>query len=576
LDKFFAFRRYLVSCKRVFILGVIAGVISGAASGFGVPYFIKFVFSEVFESGHGAYSSLEIFIIAGQLPGVFLLRGITGYFNQLWMNSCGLTILKGIRLDLFSKIQHLPLAYHDKNRSGDLLSRILSDTTLLQSTLQETANGIFAYPLQVLGAFAYLVYLSVLEKEVIFIVFILLAAPMAMVPVFFVGRRLKKHGLDMQESQGEMTETLSENLDSTTEIRTFNLQDQQISIFDSFLRKLFGKQMKVVKYERMAQPLVEFLASALVAATFVFCYQKAVPLSTFLAIGGVMFMTYDPLKRVFRLYGNIQKCQGAIDRINEILDEPDSIADPEMPVQCGIPDGQISFEDVSFGYQDVPVLKNICTQIKPGSVVALVGPSGAGKSTFAKLIPRLYEITSGSIRIDGTDIRHFTKKNLRDQIAVVSQHPVLFNETLFNNIQIGRPNASREEVYQAARNAHADEFITEFKNGYETMAGERGGQLSGGQRQRIAIARAFLRNSPILILDEATSALDSHSEEEIQKALASLVKGKTVIIIAHRFSTIRLADEILVFENGNLVASGPHDKLYKEDPLYTALYSKQL
>ncbi|MCZ6674262.1 MAG: ABC transporter ATP-binding protein [Verrucomicrobia bacterium] len=576
MDKFFAFRRYLGSCKTVFIWGIIAGFITAIASGAGVPFFIKIVFAKVFESESGTYSALEIFLIAAQLPGVFLLRGFTGYFNQLWMNNCGLTILQRIRSDLFSKIQHLPLAYHDKNKSGDLLSRILSDTTLLQNTLQESANDLFRQPLQVVVAFGMLVYLSIQEKEAIFIVFILLAAPLAMVPVFLVGRRLKKHGRDMQESQGAMTEILSENLESTTEIRTFNLQKQQISIFDNFLQKLFRKQMKVVKYERLAQPLVEFLASALIAATFIFCYQQAVPLSTFLAIGGVMFMTYDPLKRVFRLYGNIQKCQGAIDRINEILHEPDSILDPEMPLRFGIFDGRITFSDVSFGYANVPVLKNISTEIEPGSVVALVGPSGAGKSTFAKLIPRLYEISSGSIQIDGTDIRHFTKQNLRDQIAVVSQHPVLFNDSLFNNILIGRPDATQEEVYQAARDAHAHKFIEGFEKGYDTTAGERGGQLSGGQRQRIAIARAFLRNSPILILDEATSALDSHSEEEIQKALASLVKGKTVIIIAHRFSTIRLADSILVFENGHLLASGNHDQLYQADPLYTTLYNKQL
>ncbi|QXD22805.1 ABC transporter ATP-binding protein/permease [Opitutia bacterium ISCC 51] len=576
MDKFFAFRRYLRSCKGRFLLGIAAGLIMGVSSGFGVPYYIQVVFANVFESASETYSGFEIFFIAAQLPGVFLIRGISGYFNQLWMNHCGLTILKGIRADLFAKIQHLPLAYHDRTKSGDLLSRILSDTTLLQHTLQETANGIFAYPLQVIGAFSYLVFLSIQQKEVVFILFIILTAPLAVVPVLLIGRRLKKHGIDMQESQGEMTEGLSENLDSATEVRTFNLQDQQISIFDRFLQKLFRKQMKVVKYERMAQPLIEFLASALVSVTFIFCYLNEVKLSTFLALGGVMFMTYDPLKRVFRLYGNIQKCQGAINRINESLEEPDSMQDPDRPVQCDIPEGRITFEDVSFGYADVPVIKHLSATIEPGSVVALVGPSGAGKSTFAKLIPRLYEITNGSIQIDGTDIRHFTKKHLRDKIAVVSQHPVLFDDSLFNNILIGRPDATREEVIQAARDAHAHEFIDAFEKGYDTMAGERGGQLSGGQIQRIAIARAFLRNSPILILDEATSALDSHSEEEIQKALASLVVGKTVIIIAHRFSTIRLADDIMVFENGELVASGSHETLYQTDPLYTALYTKQL
>ena len=576
MKDFFAFRRYLSFCKGTFILGLIAGVITGTTSGLGVPVFVKVVFARVWESDPGTYTGLEILFIASWLPAVFLIRGVSGYYNQYWMNFCGLTILRKIREDLFVKIQHLPLAYHDKNKSGDLLSRIISDTTLLQITLQESANDIIRQPLQLLAALGLLIFISIQEKETLYIVFIILSTPLAMIPVYLVGRRLKTRGKEMQEAQSVMTESLSENLDSTTEVRTFNLQEQQIGLFERVLQVLFKAQMKVVKYNRMPQYMGELSSSCLIAVVFVYCYLNEVLFSSFMAIAMVMYMTIDPLKSLFRMYANIQKTQGAMDRINEILVEPDSMVDPDMPVQCGIIDGRITFKDVSFAYEDVPVLKNISTEIEPGKVVALVGPSGAGKSTFAKLIPRLYEISSGSIQIDGTDIRHFTKLNLRDQIAVVSQHPVLFNDSLFNNILIGRPDATEDEVYKAARDAHAHEFIAGFEKGYDTLAGERGGQLSGGQRQRIAIARAFLRSSPILILDEATSSLDSHSEEEIQKALASLVKGKTVIIIAHRFSTIRLADEILVFENGHLIASGPHDQLYQADNLYTTLYNKQM
>ena len=576
MREFFAFRRYLRRCKALFILGLLAGFFAALASGAGVPYFIKIVFAEVFESPDSKYSALEIFLVAAQLPGVFLLRGFCGYFNQYWMNYCGLRVLEGIRKDLFSKIQYLPLAYHDRNKSGDLLSRILSDTTLLQFTLQESANDLFRQPMQVVFAFATLIFLSLQEKDAAIVLLICAGAPMAMIPVFFIGRRLKVRGLQMQEAQAEMTQCLNENLEGATEIRTFNLQDQQISFFDALLRKLFRSQMKVVKYERLTQPLIEFLSAALVAFSFVYCYLKGVPFSTFMALGGVLFMTYDPLKRIFRVYGNIQKCQGAINRVNDILHETDSIRDAENPKPAPRGKSSILFEKVSFAYTEAPVLHGVEVEIPAGQVVALVGPSGAGKSTFAKLIPRLYEVTSGSIRINGTDIREFSKWDLRDHIAIVSQHPVLFNDTLFSNIRLGRENASEEDVYQAARNAFAHSFISELEEGYQTLAGERGDRLSGGQKQRIAIARAFLRNSPILILDEATSALDAQSEEEIQRALNSLVIGKTVIIIAHRFSTIRLADRIFVFDKGRLIANGAHGELYKRSPLYTELYDKQL
>ena len=576
MSEFLAFRRYLKGKSALFFWGLLAGIIFAAASGFGVPFFIKVVFAEVFESERGQYTALEIFLIAAQLPGIFLLRGLSGYFNQFFMSNCALHILKRVREALFSKIQDLPLAYHDKQKSGDLLSRILSDTTLLQDTLQRSAEDLIRAPLQVVISFVALVVISMMYDEVVFIYLVFLTAPVAMIPVFLIGKRLKKWGTLMQESQAEMTNLLSENLDSTSEIRTYNLQSSQIGKFNEQLKHLFHKQMKTIKYQIASQPLVETVTALLISATFVICYLKGVELSTFLAMGGVLFMTYDPLKRIFRLYGNIQKTQGAIHRINAILEENDSTTDPEDPLPFDDCQGEITFSDVTFAYDEAPVLKSATVNIPKGSSVALVGPSGAGKSTFAKLIPRLYEISSGLVKIDGTSIRDVTKKSLRDKIAVVSQHPVLFNDTLFNNIHLGRPDATEQEVYEAARNAFADEFIREMDKGYNTLAGERGERLSGGQRQRIAIARAFLRNAPILILDEATSALDAQSEEAIQNALSKLVKGKTVIIIAHRFSTIRLADSIFVFENGHITATGSHDELYNRNSLYTQLYNKQM
>lgn len=576
MKDFYELRHYLTGKKSIFILGTFAGLIFAISSGLGTPYFIKVVFAEVFESNSDAYSVLEILLIASQLPAIFLVRGISGYYNQFWMNNCALYILQRLREDLFVKIQHLPLAYHDKQKSGDLLSRFLSDTTLIQDTLQRSANDLVRAPMQVFFAFCALVYLSFQNNELTFIYLVFLAAPMAGIPVFLIGKRLKIWGSRMQVSQAEMTDILSENLDSTTEIRTFNLEKNETSKFDKQLNDLFEKQMKTVKYQIMSQPLVETLSAILIAASFVICYIKSVELSTFLAMGFVIYMITEPLKKIFRIYSNVKKTQGAMDRIKEILDEPDTVSDPKKPVPLESCRGDIEFKDISFAYKKAPVLQNVSASIKSGQAIALVGPSGAGKSTFARLIPRLYEVTEGCIEIDGTDIRNFKKDDLRNNIAVVSQKPVLFNDTLFNNIQLGRPGATEEEVYEAAKNAFAHDFILEFEDGYQTLAGERGDRLSGGQCQRIAIARAFLRNAPILILDEATSALDAQGEEEIQKAVATLVKGKTVIIIAHRFSTIRLADSIFVFESGRIVASGPHKELYNSNELYTKLYDKQM
>jgi len=576
VKSFFAFRRYLKGKGIILFFGIIAGAIAGVASGFGVPYYIQVVFKGVFESDPSEYTLTGITLIALQLPAVFLLRGISGYFNQYWMNHCGFHVLRCIRQDLFGKLQRLPMAYFDRHKSGDLLSRILADTTLLQITLQETANDLFRQPIQVAVAIGYLVFLSMRQQDSAMLIVFLCAGPIAMLPVAYIGKHLKKRGRQMQQSQGELTEALSENLDATQEVRSFNLEEPQQTHFGNFLTKLFKFQMKVVKYERASQPLTEFLSTVLIAITFVYCYQKQIGLGVFMSLAGALYMSFDPLKRIFRIYGNIQKTQGAIERIQEILDHEETISNrpdarEEIPSK-----GDIHFENVSFAYrEDMPVLTEVSATIHAGETIALVGPSGAGKSTAAKLIPRFYEVSKGSVKIDGIDVRDYRIEALRRGIAVVSQQTVLFNDTLYNNILLGRPDATEEEVYEAARNAFAHDFISSMDEGYQTLAGERGDRLSGGQKQRIAIARAFLRNAPILILDEATSALDAQSEEKIQKALSRLVQGKTVLVIAHRFSTIRMADRIFVFNHGRLDATGTHDELYASSEVYRDLYDKQ-
>ncbi|HYP16241.1 MAG TPA: ATP-binding cassette domain-containing protein, partial [Opitutus sp.] len=308
----------------------------------------------------------------------------------------------------------------------------------------------------------------------------------------------------------------------------------------------------------------------------VFAYRNQVSAE---ALGGVLtalYMCYEPIKKLGYLNSDLKRGAAALDRLEPVLHADVSIADPAHPVSLTRARGHIAFESVTFAYDGgEPVLRDATIAIPAGTVCALVGPSGAGKTTFANLVPRFYEVGSGRVTIDGHDVRSFRLADLRRNIAIVSQDPVLFNDTILNNLLLGRENATRDEVVAAAIDAHADEFIRTLPQGYDTVVGERGALLSGGQKQRIALARAFLRNAPILILDEATSALDSQSEQLIQEALKKLVAGKTVLIIAHRFSTIRDASMILVFDRGELIATGSHAEVYARSPLYKNLYDGQ-
>jgi ATP-binding cassette, subfamily B, bacterial MsbA len=358
------------------------------------------------------------------------------------------------------------------------------------------------------------------------------------------------------------------------EIRAYNLEQRQISAFRKRTNEMMKVAMKVVKYRQAIPPAIEFVAAAGFAVAL-YLGAGSMKLNDFMALGMALFMSYEPIKKLGMIHSLFKQADAAIDRIEYISNEPDSLLDPVTPRPFVAPREAIRFENLSFAYGEEPVLKDIDVRILPGQVVALVGPSGAGKSTFAHLIPRFYDPQTGGITFDGTDIREFTKKALRNSIAVVPQMPSLFTGTIAENIRMGRESASDEEVREAARRAHADEFIHGLTEGYDTQVGERGDLLSGGQRQRIAIARAFLKDAPILILDEATSALDSESEAMVQQALAALVKGRTTFIIAHRYSTITIADRILVFQQGRIVADGNHEALRETDPTYQSMIGSQ-
>jgi len=358
-------------------------------------------------------------------------------------------------------------------------------------------------------------------------------------------------------------------------VRAFGLEQREADRFAAGTHSLVTAQMKIAKYAQALTPAIEVLSAIGIAATLVFAFGSGVTLETFIAVVTALYMSYEPVKKIGALNNEIKRGTAALDRLEAVLHEPVTITDPAQPAAVGRLRGDIAFAGVTFAYDRAPVLRDVTVAIPAGTVCALVGPSGAGKTTFANLVPRFYEVGAGAVTIDRLDARAMRLADLRRNIAVVSQDPVLFNDTIYNNLLLGRLDAPRDDVMAAAIDAHADEFIRGFTHGYDTVVGERGALLSGGQKQRIALARAFLRNAPILILDEATSALDSESEAAIQDALRKLVVGKTVIIIAHRFSTIRDASLILVFDRGEIVARGNHASLYADNALYKSLYDRQ-
>jgi subfamily B ATP-binding cassette protein MsbA len=576
MRRFLPYIKFLKAVRKPLIGAIGCGVIYGVANGAGLPLMAKEVFPRIFGEQAEMLSTWEIVLVALWLPAVFLVRGIAGYLNAYLIQYSGVRVLEALRVEYFDKLQRLPLAFFSRGSTGDLIARGLGDTAQLQNTLIVISNEIIKQPATLIGALGYLTYLALTEPGAGIVLLTLAIIPVTVFPIRYVGRKLVDKARILQSQAGALTNRFAENLSARREVRAFGLERFEVERFRHQSHSMLRAQMKVAKYSLALAPVIEIISSIGIAITFVYAYKIRLPLDSFLAIVAALVVSYDPVKKLGALSNEMKRGEASLQRLEEVLNEPVVIADPENPAPVDRLKGSLSFENVSFGYvPDEPALREISVSIPAGTICALVGPSGAGKSTFASLVPRFYDADSGAVRIDGIDVRDMRLSDLRRNIAIVSQDPILFNDTIYNNLLFGRPDATREEVEQAAKAAFAHDFIMELPEGYETSAGERGTQLSGGQKQRIALARAFLRQAPILILDEATSALDSESEAYIQAALKDLMVGKTVLIIAHRFSTIRDASMILVFNDARIVAQGSHDDLYETSALYRTLYDRQ-
>jgi subfamily B ATP-binding cassette protein MsbA len=576
LRRFRPYFRYLRSNRRTLAAAVFYGLLFGVTNGLGLPMLVKYVFPVIFDRSDGnAMAMSTVILIAATVPMLFLVRAVTGFLNSYYVQLTGVRILEGVRLDYFRKLQVLPLSFLQKESSGDLLSRGIADSAQLQSTLTLIANDGVKQPMALIGALSFLVWQAFATDGALTVLVCLAIVPLTVLPVLYVGKKVVKRARQVQAQLGDISAQLNENLAAAREVRAFGLEQRETDRFAQSTSRLIVVQMKVVKYAQALTPVLELLSAIGIAATLIFAYHAGVKLDTFLAIVSALYLCYEPIKKLGYLNSELNRGAASLARLEYVLNEPVTITDPAQPVPVDRLRGRIAFENVTFSYGDSPALKEVTASVSAGTVCALVGPSGAGKSTFANLVPRFYEVGAGRVTIDGVDVRAMKLADLRRNIALVSQEPVLFNDTVYNNLALGKVGASREEIMTAARLAHADEFINKLPKGYDTIVGERGASLSGGQKQRVAIARAFLRQAPILILDEATSALDSDSEAAIQDALRKLVVGKTVLIIAHRFSTIRDASQILVFDQGRIVAEGDHVALYAGNALYKSLYDRQ-
>ena len=591
IKKVLPYFKYLKPVWHKFLLGITFGVIYSIASGLGLPVMVDNVFPILFgndtESPAWIRNIADTFF-AGKtdggfllvcclfIPVVILIRATSFVANGYYMAYAGFSVIQSMQIDLYKKVQFLPLSFFDKYKTGEINTAVMGYPIQIKSVVVDASNNLVIQPLTLISAISFLIYKS-FQNNSFFIALIGVAtAPFIIFLIRRIGRYLAMRSRQIVSLTEKLASSAIENFQSPIEIRAYNLENKQITDFILKLKELFKLNLKSTRFSLIMSPSIEFISGLGIAFALFFGVKNGMGEGDFFSLIIALYMIYTPLKKISVIQNKIKVLEAPISRLESILNIKSTITSPINPKPTPSPfNGEITFKNIHFEYEHGKnILNNVNISIPFAETVGLVGESGAGKSTFANLLLRLYDPSQGSISLGGIDIREFDIKELRDLISYVPQSPILFNQTILENIRMGNSNASDEDVMEAAKLANAHEFISKMTDGYQTTISERGSSLSGGQRQRISIARAFLKDAPILILDEATSSLDYKADKEIKESLKNLCIGRTALIITHRISSLEDTSKRIVFKNGKILGYGKHEELLSSCIHYKEIVEK--